>query len=564
MLLCCSILLILFLNTDHVYAVGTRKLRLYTNYVYDKSSAFDRRHLESGSSSLGDNKEHLTDDYYDENQRVGQQDFEGLFEEKGAFEDQNDLSFKYKSITLDYDEEGMQKNNDIGAEHEIKYYGEFREELAANMIQDISIVYDNNSRGDDWAPEISGGAKDSPTKQRLKHGNAGQALEKNTLPSFEATPMPNQLTLSQWRSLNKKLEKELQTEELTSSLYLVSQAKPRKDEKSYVASCLVVRDEHDTIIEWINHHLALGIRKTYIYDHLSFPPLDGLLESFMADGRVIYERLTIQSHTDEISPQLSAYNKCLREHGHKHTWLAFLDVDEFIMFRNGHPIQSLPAFLTPYESYSALAIHWILFGSSGHDTKPTRSVLRSYTKCMPLKHAQHLFVKSIVNTRCTIGTTDSPHSFKHNCSAPAIRTDMSPINGATTSELPLHDVLAIHHYATKSLEDFELKVLKGSGMRRQRGWEYFFFVDGWSTEFNFDGLKVWNSDVITKSRVLDPETLNMQIEGYSKEVLEDFWGNMQPIKEDTLDYTDQDDEYRSFQKQQKGEPLDDDAEEGEW
>lgn len=26
-----------------------------------------------------------------------------------------------------------------------------------------------------------------------------------------------------------------------------------------------------------------------------------------------------------------------------------------------------------------------------------------------------------------------------------------------------------------------------------RGWEYFAFIDEWSTEFNFDGLAVWDT-----------------------------------------------------------------------
>jgi len=226
------------------------------------------------------------------------------------------------------------------------------------------------------------------------------------------------------------------------------------------------------------------------------------------------------------------------------------------------PVQSLPAFLLDYEKFSALAVHWILFGSSGHEVKPSRNVLRSYIRCMPLKHTQHLFVKSIVNTRCTVGTTDSPHSFKHNCSSPSVRTNNMPIHGATAVDFPVHESLVIHHYATKSLEDFELKVLKGSGMRRQRGWDYFYFVDGWSTDFNFDGLKIWNSDLITKSRALDPGTLSQQLAGYSTETLEDFWGNSQFTKDEVIDYLESYDE--SKVTEDHAEELSYDAEEGEW
>lgn len=69
------------------------------------------------------------------------------------------------------------------------------------------------------------------------------------------------------------------------------------------------------------------------------------------------------------------------------------------MFRDGPPVQSLPSLLKRYEGSSALAVHWILFGSSGHEIRPLQGTLRSYTRCLPLNHTQHLFVKTIANTR---------------------------------------------------------------------------------------------------------------------------------------------------------------------
>ena len=397
---------------------------------------------------------------------------------------------------------------------------------------------------------------------------------KNKLPSFEETPMPKKPTLAQWRKekRRKRIRNESPPFELTSSLYLVPGV------KGYVGACTVVRDDHDYIIEWVNHHLSLGVRPLYIYDHRSLPPLEQFLRPYIADGRVVLERFEADKDFGGASPQLYAYDDCLRRRGPEHQWLAFLDVDEFLMFRNSHPIQSLGAFLKDYEDYSALAVHWILFGSSDYESKPLRSALRSYTRCMPLRHTQHLFVKSIVNTRCTTHTSDSPHSFAHNCTAPVVRTDGSPIQGATASDAPVHDTLVIHHYATKSLEDFEMKVLKGSGMRRGRGWDYFYFVDGWSTEFNFEGLKIWNDDVVTRTRTLDPATIQQQLAGYSQETLEDFWGNSQVTEDEVRETVDGDlswgdageEEPERGRGQGRGRgreevpSVSDDADEGEW
>ena len=116
--------------------------------------------------------------------------------------------------------------------------------------------------------------------------------------------------------------------------------------------------------------------------------------------------------------------------------------------------------------------------------------------------------------RCTSGAW-GPHAFHHTCAQPVVRTDFSPIEGPRwgwllgpsastllwpvspwprpvdagtswgpfqshhkpTSRLtplprrndrPVHDVLAVHHYATRSREEFEIKMSRGSGMKRQR------------------------------------------------------------------------------------------------
>ena len=68
-------------------------------------------------------------------------------------------------------------------------------------------------------------------------------------------------------------------------------------------------------------------------------------------------------------------------------------------------IQSLPVFLAGFEgpqapptAVSGLAVHWIIFGSSGHEMRPGGGVLRNYHRCLQLRHAQHALGKTIVRT----------------------------------------------------------------------------------------------------------------------------------------------------------------------
>ena len=55
-------------------------------------------------------------------------------------------------------------------------------------------------------------------------------------------------------------------------------------------------------------------------------------------------------------PQLYIYSKCIRDHGRRHQWMAFIDADEFFVIKDGTP--SLPALLREYEDFGSLAVNW--------------------------------------------------------------------------------------------------------------------------------------------------------------------------------------------------------------
>jgi hypothetical protein len=104
-----------------------------------------------------------------------------------------------------------------------------------------------------------------------------------------------------------------------------------------VAACLVARDAHDDLGEWIHHHLKLGISKIYVYDHASSPPMLPVVQSWVHAGAVQYTHFTSYNHPSG-RPQLYGYDRCLQEHGNKHAWLAFFDVDEYLIFQTGLPV----------------------------------------------------------------------------------------------------------------------------------------------------------------------------------------------------------------------------------
>jgi hypothetical protein len=43
----------------------------------------------------------------------------------------------------------------------------------------------------------------------------------------------------------------------------------------------------------------------------------------------------------------------------------------------------IATFLQPYEPYSGLGVHWMIFGNSGHKERPAGGVLVNYVYCVP-------------------------------------------------------------------------------------------------------------------------------------------------------------------------------------
>lgn len=116
--------------------------------------------------------------------------------------------------------------------------------------------------------------------------------------------------------------------------------------------CLVARDAHGDIGEWLAHHRRLGVTRVYVWDNASTPPMEEVLREHIASGLVVYSYFDAFEHPTN-APQLYAYDRCLEQGRGMHDWMAFIDVDEFLIFRGGgSPVRSLPQYLTNFMQSS--------------------------------------------------------------------------------------------------------------------------------------------------------------------------------------------------------------------
>eukprot|EP00884_Botryococcus_braunii_P006926 jgi/Botrbrau1/16234/Bobra.0066s0020.1 len=245
----------------------------------------------------------------------------------------------------------------------------------------------------------------------------------------------------------------------------------------YVALCLAFKDQHADLREWVEHHLALGVTKIYIMDNNSSMPIEPILADYIAAGLVKVDRITSAPPT--ARPQIFIYDTCLRRYRLLHTFMGFIDTDEFIVLTDPS-VPDLPTLLQEYENYGALAVNWQMFGSSGLQTRPHKGALQSYIKCLPEQHKENLHIKSIVNTRLTLGPRGDPHHFRYGPGKFAVNTKFQPVHGARSQTVSTERVI-LKHYVLKSAEEYKEKINRGSGMKNKKTFEFFNFVEQQAT-----------------------------------------------------------------------------------
>ena len=94
---------------------------------------------------------------------------------------------------------------------------------------------------------------------------------------------------------------------------------------NYLSVCCIAKNEHPFMKEWINHHLLVGAEKIIVFDNDSSPGLKDSIREYVDYG--IVDLFEINGKEQ----QMAAYDHCLREYEKKSKWIAFIDVDEFII-----------------------------------------------------------------------------------------------------------------------------------------------------------------------------------------------------------------------------------------
>lgn len=131
-----------------------------------------------------------------------------------------------------------------------------------------------------------------------------------------------------------------------------------------VALVCIAKNEDLYIKEWIDYHLKLGFDDIIIYQN---------------DWRWDYEQNNVVKHElDGQVKQREAYNHFIQKNFRNYDWVAFFDVDEFLVLKKHENIKK---FIEDYSQYPSISINWVLFGDNNIETTTDDfSVLKRFTK----------------------------------------------------------------------------------------------------------------------------------------------------------------------------------------
>jgi len=216
-----------------------------------------------------------------------------------------------------------------------------------------------------------------------------------------------------------------------------------------VALVCIAKEEDEYISEWIDYHKKLGFDRIFVFENnWRCNVSDEIVTTIEFDGE---------------TKQIPAYNTFIERFRYDYDWVAFIDVDEFVVLKKHDDIKE---FLKDYESVeNGIAVNWMLFGSNGHeDVFGKYSVLERFTK---RQNDVNIHIKTFLKMKRFGIKMVNPHHPNVMLNDTNFNKVIGPFNKKGSI-----DVVQINHYFCKTLPEFGKKIKRGrSDMKTYRSIE---------------------------------------------------------------------------------------------
>jgi len=237
----------------------------------------------------------------------------------------------------------------------------------------------------------------------------------------------------------------------------------KKKYPHYLAMCAIAKNEGRYLQEWIEYHTMQGVEKFYIYDNESADNTREVLQPYIDKGLVEY------TFFPGVKMQVKAYRNCVKKHKLEAKYIAFIDIDEFIV-----PVKhkTIPDYLHSLGKISGVQINWVVYGSGGAKTRTNGFVIdRFRDHSLPDDPLNH-HVKTIANPRRVLSFFSAHRPVI--IFGRYVDADGNRIMESFWTRPPTSSQIRVNHYAIKSYEEFLEKRSRGRArFTRIRGLGFF-------------------------------------------------------------------------------------------
>lgn len=232
--------------------------------------------------------------------------------------------------------------------------------------------------------------------------------------------------------------------------YSLSQ-KPKMTKKKYYCSvCSIFRDEAQSMKEWLEFHKIIGIDHFYLYNNFSSDEYFDILAPYIDEGIVTLIDWPYNQ------AQIAAFQDCYDKFHNETNWIAYIDLDEFIVPNH---MDNIKDFLVNFENYPSVLIYWKYMCSSGLLTRKKDGLVTEDFTVGWRKYAN--IGKIIFNTEYEYVSEDKHNSFMHIIWGKYNEKYFPPVNifkknviwnihRVRTNDFPIQ----INHYVTKSYQEY--------------------------------------------------------------------------------------------------------------
>jgi glycosyltransferase involved in cell wall biosynthesis len=232
----------------------------------------------------------------------------------------------------------------------------------------------------------------------------------------------------------------------------------------------IVKNEADSLLEWIAFHRVIGVQSFFIADNDSTDGTSEMLEALAELGLV--QRIPFPT-PENGNVQMPAYAVLLANARGKCDVVAFIDADEYLLPTDGST-SLLPLIdqLFARPDVSAVGLNWANFGSGGALFAEDGLVIERFTKRAKQNFGVNFHIKTLLRPERGLKFAN-PHfvDLSSGRYVDATGGDIAPHtkHGKGLSSEIVWIGARINHYATKSLEEFLVgKSRRGSATKKAR------------------------------------------------------------------------------------------------